>query len=41
MLRKLEAVEQALNQNSKIVVVAGTHLANVIGDSARKGTRRV
>lgn len=31
----------ALYQNSKIVVVAGTHLVNEIGDSAPKGTRRV
>ena len=32
MLRKLEAVERALYQNSKIVVPADTQLVNVIGD---------
>ncbi len=32
MLRKLEAVERALYQNSKIVVPADTQLINVIGD---------
>ena len=32
MLRKLEAVERALYQNSKVVVPADTQLVNVIGD---------
>jgi hypothetical protein len=32
MLRKLEAVERALYQNSKIVVPSDTQLVNVIGD---------
>jgi len=32
MLRKLEAVERALYQNTKIVVPADTQLVNVIGD---------
>jgi regulator of protease activity HflC (stomatin/prohibitin superfamily) len=32
MLRKLEAVERALHQNSKIVVPGDTQLVNVIGD---------
>jgi regulator of protease activity HflC (stomatin/prohibitin superfamily) len=34
MLRKLETVERALYQNSKIVVPADTQLVNVIGDLA-------
>jgi len=32
MLRKLEAVERALHQNSKVVVPGDTSLVNVIGD---------
>ena len=32
MLRKLEAVERALYQNSKVVVPSDTQLVNVIGD---------
>ena len=32
MLRKLEAVERALYQNSKVVVPGDTQLVNVIGD---------
>ena len=34
MLRKLEAVERALYQNSKVVVPSDTQLVNVIGDLA-------
>ena len=38
MLRKLEAVERALYQNSKIVVPADTQLVNVIGDLGGLGS---
>jgi regulator of protease activity HflC (stomatin/prohibitin superfamily) len=34
ILRKLEAVENALKQNAKIVVPANTELVNVIGEMA-------
>jgi len=34
VLRKLEAVENALSNNAKIVVPAGTELVNVIGEMA-------
>ncbi|MDD3089069.1 MAG: SPFH/Band 7/PHB domain protein [Candidatus Omnitrophica bacterium] len=34
VLRKLQAVETALSNNSKIVVPAGTELVNVVGDLA-------
>lgn len=34
LLRKLEAMETALSQNSKIVVPTGSELVNVIGDMA-------
>jgi len=34
MLRKLEALEASLGQNSKIVVPSGTELINIIGDMA-------
>ena len=34
MLRKLEAIERALYQNSKVVVPSDTQLVNVIGDLA-------
>jgi regulator of protease activity HflC (stomatin/prohibitin superfamily) len=34
LLRKLEAVEKSLRENTKIVIPAGTELINVIGDMA-------
>ena len=34
MLRKLEAVEESLKNNAKIVIPAGSELVNVVGEMA-------
>jgi len=34
VLRKLQAVENALDRNTKVVIPANTELVNIIGDMA-------